>query len=495
MASGQMAAGVRALEMTSADHSAEGHKGRGNDLFSAGKYIEAVEEYTKACEIDAQNSPCWSNLSFTFYKLGDYEQALYSAQRAVESNPAFLKGYYRRALAKRKLCRVKEAKADLLLLLQHNASDDMVRKELAECDKIIREQAFKEAIRVQWIELTAEYIASVPVPPEYDGPVVAESTLSITLVKEIIARFKSDRLIDRRSALAILYHAKNILAAEKTLMHIGVASGQKMTVCGDVHGQFFDLVRIFEEVSGFPSPDHLYLFNGDFVDRGPYSVEVMLTLLSFKVLYPQQFYLSRGNHEFADLNKAYGFEAEVLKKYDATMFSFFCEVFNQLPIAFVINGDTFVCHGGIPIEPDVTLKDIEAIDRIHDRTPNGLMQQLLWSDPSPAQGHRPSIRGCAFQFGPDITHDFLVRNGLKKVIRSHEFKTTGYEVMHDDRLVTLFSAPCYHDMQYSLGAVIEMGSDCVFKFKRFDAAPHRGKLGKPLPPTTMAQLGHNPTCL
>lgn len=106
-------------------------------------------------------------------------------------------------------------------------------------------------------------------------------------------------------------------------------------VCGDIHGQFYDLVNIFSEF-GFPEQKRLYLFNGDFVDRGSFSAEVMIALLCYKVASPKTFFLNRGNHEARDLNTLYGFEGEIVAKYCSDTFLLFLDLFKNLPLAHII---------------------------------------------------------------------------------------------------------------------------------------------------------------
>jgi serine/threonine-protein phosphatase 5 len=185
------------------------------------------------------------------------------------------------------------------------------------------------------------------------------------------------------------------------------------------------------------------------VDRGAYSVEIVLTLLAFKLLYPRTFFLSRGNHEFYSLNKIYGFEAEVKKKFDASFALLFSELFKSIPVCHLINDHVFVTHGGLH-SGTTTLNDIRSINRFVDAPPGSLFESLLWSDPSSESGIRPSHRGAGIMFGPDVTKQFLATNNLsifvlnvEYVIRSHEFKPSGYEISHDGLLYTIFSAPNY----------------------------------------------------
>jgi serine/threonine-protein phosphatase 5 len=225
-------------------------------------------------------------------------------------------------------------------------------------------------------------------------------------------------------------------------------------------------------MNGWPDATNPYLFNGDFVDRGSFSTEVILTLLLWKLHDPSCIYLSRGNHETKNMNKIYGFEGEVKAKFDDKIFQLFLEVFEWLPLAAVIGNKVFVTHGGLPVEPDVSLDDIRNIKRGMEPPEKGLMSDLLWSDPQPFMGKSPSKRGVGFAFGPDITKDFLSRNNLNLLVRSHEVKDEGYLVEHNGQTITVFSAPNYCDTMGNKGAYIHF--DCTMdpKFTQFDAVPH-----------------------
>merc|ERR1719262_2038473 len=139
-----------------------------------------------------------------------------------------------------------------------------------------------------------------------------------------------------------------LLKKEKTLQRVSVPEGSKITVVGDLHGQYFDFVHMLEEVSGMPSPENPILFNGDFVDRGVWSVEVLLTLYAFKLQYPDAVHLNRGNHESEMTNYQYGFANEVKVKYENKLMLLFSESFRALPLATVLEDQAFVSHAGLP---------------------------------------------------------------------------------------------------------------------------------------------------
>lgn len=226
------------------------------------------------------------------------------------------------------------------------------------------------------------------------------------------------------------------------MIDITVPENAQFTICGDIHGQFFDLMNIFK-INGLPSQSNPYLFNGDFVDRGSFSVECIFTLFGFKLLYPEHFFLARGNHESYNMNAMYGFTGEVVSKYTNTMSTMFTQVFNWLPLCHCINSRVLVMHGGLFASDNVTLDDLRNIERNRQPPEDGLMCDLLWSDPQPQNGRGFSKRGVGIQFGPDITHKFCTQNNLDYIVRSHEVKSNGYEVAHGGKCITVFSAPNY----------------------------------------------------
>jgi serine/threonine-protein phosphatase 5 len=165
----------------------------------------------------------------------------------------------------------------------------------------------------------------------------------------------------------------------------------------------------------------------------------------------------------------------------------FSETFSALPLATLVGNKYLVLHGGLFSKDGVTLDDIRKIDRHARRQPahEGLVNEMLWTDPQPNPGRGPSKRGVGLQFGPDITKAFCDANGLDAVIRSHEVRMGGYEVEHDKRLVTVFSAPNYwylprifrvetdcSDSTGNSGAWINLKKDLKLQFETFEAVPH-----------------------
>jgi serine/threonine-protein phosphatase 5 len=225
-------------------------------------------------------------------------------------------------------------------------------------------------------------------------------------------------------------------------------------------------------LNGNPSSNNPYLFNGDFVDRGSFSVEVIVCLLAWKACNPNSMHLTRGNHEAKSMNKLYGFEGEVTHKYDKRTYEIFCDIFCFLPLAYVLGKKVMVCHGGLFSKDGITLSDIKNTNRFREPPEEGIMCELLWSDPHPQKGRHPSKRGVGIGFGPDIAHKFLDDNKLNILIRSHEMKPNGYEEEADGRVITIFSAPNYCDQVGNKGAWINFKTDLVPNFQSFVAVPH-----------------------
>ncbi|GMH35961.1 hypothetical protein BSKO_03829 [Bryopsis sp. KO-2023] len=459
---------------------AEEAKAEANQLFKEKKYLQAVEGYGRAVELNPNSAIYHSNRAFAHIRLENYGAALEDAAKATEIDPSYVKGYYRRGDANFALGRFKDALKDLKKAAQYAPRDPDLRKKLSECTKAFKRERFEEALRSE--EEDAPPVSDtidlqlISVEDSYKGPRLEDDengfTVTLEFVKAMMEEFKAQKLVHRRYVLHIVLEAQKIFKSLASLVEVAIPDEGYFTVCGDIHGQYYDLLNIFE-LNGLPSEDNPYLFNGDFVDRGSFSVEVILTLLAFKVLYPGHLHLTRGNHESRGMNKIYGFEGEVKHKYNETLAEVFRETFCWMPLAFTLNSKVLVLHGGLFSKDGVKLEDIKAIDRNREPPDEGLMCEILWSDPFPTDGRRPSQRGVGVAFGPDITKAFLEDNGLELVVRSHEVKDEGYELTHDGRLITVFSAPNYCDSMGNKGAFVRFkGSEMVPHFTQFSAVEH-----------------------
>lgn len=455
---------------------AEELKLRANDAFKANKFSQAVELYDQAIDLNGSNAVYWANRAFAHTKLEEYGSAVQDATKAIEIDPKYSKGYYRRGAAYLAMGKFKEALKDFQQVKRICPNDPDATRKLKECEKAVQKIRFEEAISVgdterRSIADSLDYHI-IEVEPQYTGARIDGDTITLDFVKQMLEDFKKQKCIHKRYALQIVLQARDLLRAVPSLVDVNVPNGCHFTVCGDVHGQYFDLLNIFE-LNGLPSEDNPYLFNGDFVDRGSFSLEVILTLFAFKCLYPTGMYLARGNHESKSMNKIYGFEGEVKSKLSDTFVELFAEVFCCLPLAHVINKKVFVVHGGLFSVDGVKLSDIKAIDRFCEPPEEGLMCEILWSDPQPQPGRGPSKRGVGLSFGGDVTKRFLEDNNLDLVVRSHEVKDEGYETMHDGKLITVFSAPNYCDQMGNKGAFIRFSApDLKPDIVSFSAVSH-----------------------
>ena len=212
-------------------------------------------------------------------------------------------------------------------------------------------------------------------------------------------------------------------------------------VCGDIHGQYYDLLRIFEHC-GYPG-EYNYLFLGDYVDRGKQSLETICLLLCYKIKYPDKVTLLRGNHESSVTNRIYGFYDECKRRYNVKLWKSFTELFNFLPVAALIDDKILCMHGGL--SPDLkSINNITEIQRPTDIPDTGLLCDLLWSDPDKeATEYDENDRGVSVIFGEKVVTDFNKKNDLDLIIRAHQVVDDGYEFFANRQLITIFSAPNY----------------------------------------------------
>ena len=297
----------------------------------------------------------------------------------------------------------------------------------------------------------------------------------------------------------LLSDAQKVLKKEPTVVDVRVPVGARVNVVGDTHGQFHDVLRLFLS-AGLPSETNLFVFNGDFVDRGAWGVEVLTTLLSWKLAFPDRVFLTRGNHESTSCTQAYGFCKELSVKYAGSdwkrVYKLCKAVFAALPLSAVIEGKVLVLHGGLFRGPPPprrtpkkskakgkrkadamaaewgdgaihlgTLKQLRAcgkggVDPDETRANQVMACDVMWSDPQSEEGIALNDkRGVGLLFGPDVTEQFLQENDIELIIRSHEGPDSrvdreddmkslqgGFSIDHEcasGKLVTVFSAPDY----------------------------------------------------
>jgi serine/threonine-protein phosphatase PP1 catalytic subunit len=237
-------------------------------------------------------------------------------------------------------------------------------------------------------------------------------------------------------------------------------------VCGDIHGQYYDLLRIFEHC-GYPG-EYNYLFLGDYVDRGKQSLETVCLLLCYKIKYPDKVTLLRGNHESSVTNRIYGFYDECKRRYNVRLWRSFTDLFNWLPVAAIIDEKILCMHGGL--SPDLkNIQNIQEISRPTDIPDTGLLCDLLWSDPDKdVLEYDENDRGVSVIFGEKIVQDFNKKNDLDLIIRAHQVVDDGYEFFAQRQLITIFSAPNYcGEFDNSAGImIIDESLTCSLKVLR-----------------------------
>lgn len=299
--------------------------------------------------------------------------------------------------------------------------------------------------------------------------------------------FQEGRLTESQ-ALFILQQATDILSREPNLVEVK----SPVTICGDIHGQYYDLMKLFEV--GGSLQNNNYLFLGDYVDRGSFGIECLLFLYSLKICYPDQVTLLRGNHECRHLTEYFTFKRECLHKYSEHVYDACITSFCALPITALVDGRFFCVHGGLSPEL-LTLEDLRQLNRFQEPGSHGLLCDLLWSDPIATYGHEqdPSVhgpglpigttflhnatRGCSYFFTYEASCQFLERNHLLGIIRGHEAQDAGY-TMHRKTptkkfpsVITIFSAPNYLDVYRNRGAVLKYANKNI-TIRQFNCSSH-----------------------
>lgn len=345
-------------------------------------------------------------------------------------DPKYIKAYYRRGSANFALGKLKVALKDFKTVATLFPADADAQKKLKACDKAVKEQAFQKAIESEEDGDAKVDADSIVVDASYTGPRLEPDengniTITQGFAQEVIEYFKDQKRLHRKYVLQVLAAAVRYFEGVPSLLRLylptepqrgapGVAPDAPatvtgaFTVCGDTHGQFYDLCNIFK-LGGMPSDTNRYLFNGDFVDRGSFSFENVFTLLLLKLANPISLHMLRGNHEtkcvlryfvslcglvntaftccccwlaHRNMNQMYGFTGEIKHKYDDSVMKMFSKLFQRLPLAAVIHDKVFVVHGGLSTqEGGVTLQEIERLPRYREPE-SGLMSDLLWSGES-----------------------------------------------------------------------------------------------------------------
>ena len=284
-------------------------------------------------------------------------------------------------------------------------------------------------------------------------------------INKLIQTLSDCQVPDERDLAPLFQKATELLQSAPNIKQLK----SPITVCGDIHGQFFDLQELFRV--GGECPDTNYIFLGDYVDRGYHSVESFLLLLSYYVRYPYRITLLRGNHETRQTTQAYGFYDECVRKFgSANIWKQCTDLFDLFPIAALIDNQIFCVHGGL--SPDIqTLAQIESIDRKCEPPNSGGYCDLLWSDPDDIEGFSSSPRGAGYLFGGDVVKTFNEQNKISFICRAHQLMMDGYGLMFDDSLATVWSAPNYCYRSGNVASILEFDERLNRSFKIFEATP------------------------
>ena len=233
-------------------------------------------------------------------------------------------------------------------------------------------------------------------------------------------------------------------------------------VCGDIHGQFYDLLRIFE-FQGYPD-ESSYLFLGNYVDFGNQGIEVLCLLLCYKIKFPENFFLLRGNHESAYLNRLNGFCDECKRKFDIKIWKSFVNLFNYLPVAALIEDKIFCVHGGL--SPELKkIENIQNLKRPSDVPKVGLLCDLLFSDPDDVDFYGENENGISITFGEKVVHSFIKNNDIDLIVRGNQVVEKGYEFFANQKLLTIFSAPNFRDQYHNSACILCIDENLLCKFE------------------------------
>ncbi|KAJ6779765.1 hypothetical protein PWT90_10152 [Aphanocladium album] len=350
------------------------------------------------------------------------------------------------------------------------------KKPVPEIDFTIH--TMEDGTQVSTMERVCNDVQAPATSKPTDEQFFSDSTHTKPDIKFLKQHFYREGRLTEEQALFILKTGADVLRAEPNLLEMDAP----ITVCGDVHGQYYDLMKLFE-VGGDPAETR-YLFLGDYVDRGYFSIECVLYLWSLKIHYPKTLWLLRGNHECRHLTDYFTFKLECKHKYSEAVYEACIEAFCCLPLAAVMNKQFLCIHGGLSPELH-TLDDLRSIDRFREPPTQGLMCDILWADPLEDFGQEKTsdyflhnhVRGCSYFFSYPAACAFLEKNNLLSVIRAHEAQDAGYRMYRKTKttgfpsVMTIFSAPNYLDVYNNKAAVLKYENN-VMNIRQFNCTPH-----------------------
>eukprot|EP00727_Mastigamoeba_balamuthi_P007465 m51a1_g3339 hypothetical protein (531) ;mRNA; f:393288-395252 len=350
----------------------------------------------------------------------------------------------------------------------------------------------REEVAEHLVEQEGRVLKDVPLPEtrRLDASMLfagENGTPSIALLKKYFSR---EGRLSPNAALRLIRDASVIMTREPNLVEVAAPA----TVCGDIHGQFYDLLTIFK-AGGMPSTVNKYIFLGDYVDRGDFSTEVLFFLLALKIVSPDGIILLRGNHEARFISRTMTFQAECEYKYNEEVYMACESLYDTFPLAALVKGttcgDCLCVHAGIG--PSIHfISEINKINRFQEVPSEGPMCDLLWSDPIGELrefGRMPrsqweaidytenKARRISCCYGPKAVERFLRDNNLGCIIRGHQVHKEGYmeHFLKDENeiapVLTIFSAPNYADRYGNKGAFLRLSKE-NFRIRRIQEAVH-----------------------
>ncbi|NWI09842.1 PPE1 phosphatase, partial [Crypturellus soui] len=340
----------------------------------------------------------------------------------------------------------------------------------------------------------AEFERRIDVPDSYYGPRL-KFPLTAADANALLEAFKNEELLHARYVLQLLHETRRVLKEMPNITYLSTSYSKEITVCGDLHGKLDDLLMIFYK-NGLPSEKNPYVFNGDFVDRGDNSMEILIILFAFLLIYPNDLHLNRGNHEDYIMNNlpkiGSDFKKFISQVHGKVILYLLEDVFSWLPLATVVDSKVLILHGGISDTTDLDFLNLFERSKVRDHIHVGLLLccgqhftacphllacalaqtlDILWSDPRNQRGCIPNkLRGGGCYFGPDITAKLFERYNLKLLIRSHECKQDGYEIVHGGKVITIFSASNYYEDGSNRGAYIKLNPDLSPRFIQYQVS-------------------------
>ncbi|KAL0719125.1 hypothetical protein Bca4012_068449 [Brassica carinata] len=322
-----------------------------------------------------------------------------------------------------------------------------------------------------------------------------------------ISKVKDGQHLSEEELQLLCEYVKEILIEESNVQPVN----SPVTVCGDIHGQFHDLMKLFQTGGHVPGTNYIFMVGnivllflisgiytfdmnanhhdllwdgeysqGDFVDRGYNSLEVFTILLLLKARHPANITLLRGNHESRQLTQVYGFYDECQRKYgNANAWRYCTDVFDYLTLSAIIDGTVLCVHGGL--SPDVrTIDQIRLVDRNCEIPHEGPFCDLMWSDPEDIETWAVSPRGAGWLFGSRVTTEFNHINKLELVCRAHQLVQEGLKYMFQDKgLVTVWSAPNYCYRCGNVASILSFDENMERDVKYFNETEENNQMRGP----------------